>query len=209
LFEPALRKPLVIGLALAVLQQVTGINTILYYGSIIFTEQVGTQSTSAALWANVIIGAVNGILTVVALLIIDRIGRKSLLMLASGGMGLSLAALGLVFFVQPSAAGLVLALTLCYVAFFAVGMGPGVWVVLSELFPTRIRARAMAVATVTLWGACMLISLTFLSLVKAIGASGAFWIYAAMCFVTFVFLGRVVPETKGKTLEDIERGWGH
>jgi sugar porter (SP) family MFS transporter len=209
LLEPALRRPLVIGLALAILQQVTGINTILYYGSIIFTEQVGTESTSAALWANVIIGAVNAALTVVALVIIDRIGRRSLLMIASGGMGVSLSVLGLIFFVQPSAATLVLALILCYVAFFAVGMGPGVWVVLSELFPTRIRARAMAVATVTLWGACMLISLTFLSLVKAIGASGAFWIYAAMCFLTFFFLWRVVPETKGKTLEAIERSWAH
>ncbi len=207
LLEPALRRPLIIGLALAILQQVTGINTILYYGSIIFTEQVGTASTSAALWANVVIGAVNGILTIVALFVIDRSGRKSLLMIASGGMGVSLAVLGLIFALSPGSASLVLGLILCYVAFFAVGMGPGVWVVLAELFPTRIRARAMAVATVTLWGACMLISLTFLSLVKSIGASGAFWIYGAMCFFTFAFLWRVVPETKGKTLEEIERGW--
>jgi hypothetical protein len=122
-------------------------------------------------------------------------------------MGMSLAALGLIFFVQPSAAGLVLGLILCYVAFFAVGMGPGVWVVLAELFPTRIRARAMSVATVTLWAACLLVSLTFLTLVKAIGASGAFWTYAVMSLFTFWFVWRMLPETTGKSLEDIERSW--
>jgi sugar porter (SP) family MFS transporter len=209
LFQPALRRPLIIGLALAILQQVTGINTILYYGSIIFTEHVASESTSVALWANVVIGFVNLLGTVIALYVIDKLGRKSLLMIASGGMGLSLAVLGAVFFLQPSAAGLVLSMILCYVAFFAVGMGPGVWVLMSELFPTKIRARAMAIATVSLWIACMLISLTFLSLVSAISAAGAFWVYAAMCVVTFVFVWRVTPETKGRTLEQIERSWFH
>lgn len=205
--EPSLRRPLVIGLVLATLQQVTGINTVLYYGSIIFTEQVGVASTSAALWANVIIGVVNGVFTVVALVVIDRTGRRSLLMLASAGMGVSLAALGIVFLVRPSAAALVLAMILCYVAFFAVGMGPGVWVVLSELYPTRVRARAMSVATVTLWAACLLVSLTFLTLVKTIGASGAFWTYALLSFFTVGFVWRMVPETRGKTLEEIEGTW--
>jgi sugar porter (SP) family MFS transporter len=207
LFQPSLRRPLVIGLMLAILQQVTGINTILYYGSIIFTEQVGARSTSAALWANVVIGFVNLVGTVIALYVIDKLGRKSLLMIASGGMGVSLILLGAVFFVRPSAGSAVLAMILCYVGFFAVGMGPGVWVLLSELFPTRIRARAMSIATVSLWIACMVISLTFLSLVSAISAAGAFWVYAAMCVFTFFFVWRVTPETKGKTLEQIERSW--
>ena len=207
LFQPALRRPLVVGLTLAVLQQVTGINTILYYGSIIFTEQVGTESTSAALWANVVIGFVNLAGTVIALYVIDRLGRKSLLMAASGGMGVSLILLGAVFFARPTAGAAVLAMILCYVGFFAVGMGPGVWVLLSELFPTRIRARAMSIATVSLWIACMVISLTFLSLVSAISAAGAFWVYAAMCVFTFFFVWRVTPETKGKSLEQIERSW--
>jgi MFS family permease len=88
-----------------------------------------------------------------------------------------------------------------------VGLGPGVWVVMSELFPTRIRGRAMSVATISLWVACVALTLTFLSLVKAIGASGAFWLYSAMCVCMFVFVWRVTPETKGKTLEEIERFW--
>ena len=83
------------------------------------------------------------------------------------------------------------------------------WVVMSELFPTRIRGRAMAIATVTLWSACTVLTLTFLSLVNAIGAAGAFWLYAAICFFTFAFVWKAVPETKGKTLEEIERSWTH
>ncbi len=207
LFQPGLRLPLIIGITLAVFQQVTGINTILYYGSIIFTEQVGARSASAALWANVVIGTVNVLCAVIALFAIDRLGRKPLLMIASGGMGASLVILGVIFLLQPSAGSLVLALILCYVAFFSVGMGPTVWVVISELFPTRIRGRAMSIATISLWTACMFITLTFLSLVKAISVSGAFWCYALMCLFTFLFVWRILPETKGKTLEEIEKSW--
>lgn len=207
LMHPAVRRPLLIGIILAILQQVTGINTILYYGSILFTEQVGAQEASTALGANVLIGAINLIFTILAVAIIDRLGRKVLLILASGGMGVSLAILGLIFQISPHSSLLILSLILAYVAFFAIGQGPTVWVLLSELFPTKVRARAMAVATVCLWAACLLISLTFLSLVKSIGAGGAFWIYAAMCLITVGFVCLVVPETKGKRLEEIESAW--
>jgi len=208
LVRPPLRKPLLIAMALAILQQITGVNTILFYGSVIFTEQVGNQTAAAALLANVVIGAVNLVFTVVALSIIDKIGRKAVLMLASGGMGMSLVVLGGLFRLNPNAIGPILGAILVFVAFFAVGMGPGVWVVMSELFPTRLRGRAMAIASVTLWVACTALTLTFLSLVNAITVSGAFWFYAAVCFFTFWFVWRVVPETKGKTLEQIERSWG-
>ncbi len=207
LFQPGFRLPLIIGVTLAVFQQITGINTILYYGSIIFTEQVGAQSASAALLANVVIGTVNVVCTIASLFVIDRLGRKSLLMIASSGMGISLGILGVIFLVHPSAGSLVLMLILCYVGFFSVGMGPTVWVVISELFPTRIRGRAMSIATISLWVACMFITLTFLSLVKAISVSGAFWCYALMCLLTFLFVWRYTPETKGKTLEEIEKSW--
>lgn len=208
LFAAGLRRPLTIGIVLAVLQQVTGINTILYYGSILFTEQVaGTESASAALWANVWIGTINLIFTVLAVMVIDRLGRKALLLIACSGMGFSLFTLGAAFFLSSNAAWLILMLILFYVAFFAVGQGPTVWVLLSEIFPTKVRARAMAVCTVSLWIACLLISVTFLSLVKAIGAAGAFWIYAAMCLVNVLFVWRTVPETKGKSLEAIETFW--
>ena len=207
LLEKGLRRPLVIGVTLAILQQVTGINTVLYYGSIIFTEQAGAASTSAALWANVLVGAMNLVFTVVALFTIDRLGRKVLLISAAGGMGLSLTALGFVFTAGSVTPSRVLALILCYVACFSFGMGPGVWVVISELFPTRIRGRAMSLATVALWLACLLITLTFLSLVKAFTAAGAFWIYAFMCACTVWFVWKFTPETKGKNLEEIEQQW--
>ncbi|MCW5981539.1 MAG: sugar porter family MFS transporter [Bryobacteraceae bacterium] len=207
LLEPGLRRPLIIAVGLAILQQITGVNTILFYGSLIYTEHAGGQTASAALLANVIVGATNLVFTVVALAVIDRIGRKAILMLASGGMGLSLIVLGALFRLNPSAIDAILAVILVYVAFFAVGMGPGVWVVMSELFPTRIRGRAMAIATVTLWIACTALTLTFLSLVNAVTVAGAFWIYAGICVFTFFFVWRAVPETKGKTLEEIERSW--
>jgi sugar porter (SP) family MFS transporter len=207
LLERGMRRPLWIGIVLAVLQQVTGVNTVLFYGSIIFTEHAGSASTSAALWANVLVGLTNLVLTVVALFTIDRLGRRVLLISAAAGMGVSLAALGFVFAagaVQPT---LALTLILCFVACFAFGMGPGVWVVISELFPTRIRGRAMSVATVALWLACLLLTVTFLSLVKAFTAAGAFWIYAALCGFTVFFVWRFTPETKGKNLEEIEKEW--
>jgi sugar porter (SP) family MFS transporter len=207
LFEKGLRRPLAIGVTLAILQQVTGINTVLYYGSIIFTEQAGAASTSAALWANVLVGAMNLAFTVVALFTIDRLGRKVLLISAAAGMGVSLTVLGFVFRAGSATPTSVLALILCYVACFSFGMGPGVWVVISELFPTRIRGRAMSLATVALWLACLLITVTFLSLVKAFTAAGAFWIYALMCACTVWFVWKFTPETKGKKLEEIEQQW--
>ena len=207
LLEKGLRRPLLIGVTLAILQQVTGINTVLYYGSIIFTEQAGAASTSAALWANVLVGAMNLVFTVVALFVIDRLGRKVLLISAAAGMGLSLTTLGFVFRAGSVSPSRVLALILCYVACFSFGMGPGVWVVISELFPTRIRGRAMSLATVALWLACLLITLTFLSLVKAFTAAGAFWVYAFMCACTVWFVWKFTPETKGKNLEEIEQQW--
>jgi MFS family permease len=119
----------------------------------------------------------------------------------------SLLLLGALFRVQPPPATLVLAVIVLYVASFGVGLGPGVWVVISELFPTRIRGRAMSIATVSLWLACILVAATFLSLVEAIGSSGAFWLYAAASLVNLLFIWRLMPETKGRSLEEIERSW--
>lgn len=204
--QPRLRLPLMIAISLAVLQQITGINTILYYGSIIFTEHTRAQSAASAIGANAIIGAINFTCTIVALLIIDKVGRKALLLGASSGMAISLMLLSGALYLHASSM-LILALVLCYVASFAVGLGPGVWVVMSELFPTGVRGRAMSLATISLWTACTLITFTFLSLVNAISISGAFAIYGVLSLLTFIFVWRVVPETKGKTLEEIEATW--
>jgi MFS family permease len=207
IFHRSLRRPLTIGVVLAVLQQITGINTILYYGSIIFTEQLGASSASAALLANVIIGIVILLCTVLAILTIDRIGRKPLLMIASAGMGICLLFMGLLFRSHSPSTTLTLCLILGYVGCFAVGLGPGVWVLISELFPTRIRGRAMSIATISLWIACLAITSSFLTVVKLISIAGAFWLYAILSFFTFIFVWRAVPETKGQTLEMIERQW--
>ena len=206
-FGPSIRPMLKVGIGLAVFQQITGINTVIYYGSLIFKEHVGGQSDSAAIGANVIIGSVNFLMTIVALWTIDRLGRRPLMMLASGGMAVSLFLLGLLFRFQPPPAVMILVVILLYVASFGVGLGPGVWVVISELFPTRIRGRAMSIATLCLWLACILVTATFLSLVEAIGSTGAFWLYAAMSVVNLFFIWRVMPETKGRSLEEIERSW--
>ena len=100
-----------------------------------------------------------------------------------------------------------LAVVLGYVASFGIGMGPGVWVLMPELFPTSIRGRAMSIATITLWFSCLLLTATFLSLVSAFGASGVFWVYAALSAFTFVFVWRVAPENRGKSLEEVEQMW--
>lgn len=205
LSQPRLRRPLRIAVVLAVLQQITGINTILYYGSLIFTEHSG-QSASSAIGANALIGGINFAGTVVALFIIDKVGRKPLLLFASGGMALALGAL--VVGLRLGAPGpWLLGLIMLYVACFAVGLGPGVWVVITEIFPNAVRGRAASLATVALWVACTVISFTFLSLVKAAGLAGAFGLYAVLSALTFGFVWRAVPETKGRTLEEIEQGW--
>jgi len=154
-----------------------------------------------------VIGAINFLATIVALWVIDRLGRRPLLLISSGTMALCQLALGAAFLMQPPPAALVLGIMGCCVAAFAVGLGPGVWVVISEIFPTPIRGRAMSLATIALWTACVALTMTFLSLVTAISASGAFWLYAALCAATFLLVRLVMPETKGRTLEEIEALW--
>jgi MFS transporter, SP family, arabinose:H+ symporter len=203
LFAAPLRRRLALAVALAVLSQITGINTVLFYGSIIFSEHVGS-SGSSALAVNVAVGLVNLVATLFALWAIDRLGRRPLLMISSGVMALCQGALGAAFLLHPPPAPLVLSIMLVCVAAFAIGLGPGVWVLLSEIFPTRVRGRAMSVATVSLWIACTTLTLTFLSLATALTPAGAFWIYGAMCVLTFLIVRFATPETKGKTLEEIE-----
>jgi SP family arabinose:H+ symporter-like MFS transporter len=207
LLQPGLRRAFWIAVSLAILQQITGINTVLFYGSIIFKEHVAHQSDTSAVFANVVVGAVNFLMTIVALGLIDRLGRRPLLMISTAAMAACQAALGIAFLLNPPPAMLVLVIMLFCVAAFAVGLGPGFWVLLSEIFPTRIRGRAMSIATICLWVACTTLTMTFLSLVKAVSATGAFLIYSGMCVVTFFIVWRFVPETKGRSLEEIERSW--
>jgi SP family arabinose:H+ symporter-like MFS transporter len=207
LFQPGLRRALVLAIGLAILCQVTGINTVIYYGALLFKEHGGSNTATDAIWANVVIGAVNFLTTIVAIFLIDRAGRRLLLLIGSAAMGVALALLGFAFRMNPVPTRLVLALVLFYVASFAVSMGAVIWVYIAELFPTRVRGRAMSVATMLIWAACLLVTMTFLSMVRALGASGAFWVYASLCAVSFVFVWALAPETKGRSLEDIQHLW--
>lgn len=206
LLDPTFRKALVVAIVIALFSQFTGINTIIYYGSIVFLEHVPHQTASTALWANVIIGAINFVATVAGMLLIDRSGRKSLLMSAFGGMALSLVAVSAAIHFQASGV-IVLVFILTYVACFAVGVGTGTWVLMAEICPTRVRGRAMSGATVFLWCGTLLVTLTFLSLVTLFTAAGVFLLYAGASIAALLFVWRGVPETKGRTLEEIEKFW--
>ncbi|UCD52816.1 MAG: sugar porter family MFS transporter [Phycisphaerales bacterium] len=210
LLQPGMRIILVIGIALAVLQQVTGINVFLYFGTEIF-KKMGSE-TNAALLQTVIVGAVNLTFTVIAIWTVDRLGRKPLMMIGATGMGISLVAMGLSAYLETTGLWMLLFI-LGYIACFALSVGPVTWVILSEVFPTRIRGRAMAIATVCLWIANYIISQTFPMmdenpwLVETFHRGFPFWLYGAFCAVLLVVVWRFVPETKGKTLEEIERHW--
>jgi MFS family permease len=202
-----MRRPLTIALALAILCQITGINTVLYYGSILISEHFHGESAGAALMANVIIGCTNLICTLIALRCLDRWGRRTMLLTGSAGMTVSLALFVVLWRIPGISPMLILACVLGYTGFFAFAMGPIPWVVISEIFPNKIRGRAASIATSTLWTGTLIVTFTFLSLIHALGVAGTFGIYAILCVITFVFIWKMVPETRGKTLEQIQHQW--
>jgi SP family galactose:H+ symporter-like MFS transporter len=209
LWSPSLRPALAIGIALAVFQQFTGINTVIYYAPTIF-QLAGLRSNSAAILATVGVGAINVLLTVVALWLLDRVGRRPLLLYGIVGMVVSLGLLG-AGFLSPHwthvLAELSVACVMAYVASFAISLGPVFWLIISEIYPLKVRSRAMALATMANWGSNLLVALTFLSLLRVLGKAWTFWLYALVGVAAWVFVSRMVPETKGRTLEQIEAGW--
>ncbi|MCU0871412.1 MAG: sugar porter family MFS transporter [Pirellulaceae bacterium] len=211
LLLPGMRLALALGVVLAVLQQVTGINVFLYFAPEIFKNMSGAES-SAALLQTIVVGAVNMLFTVVAIWTVDRWGRKPLMILGFSGMGICLLFLGLAAYLQRTDTW-VLVCMLGYIASFALSVGPVTWVILSEIFPTRIRGRAMAIATVCLWTANLAVSQTFPMLDKnewliaKFRHAFPFWLYGAFCLVAIVVVIGWVPETKGRTLEEIEKTW--
>jgi sugar porter (SP) family MFS transporter len=205
-FDAAFRKPLVVAVLIGLFSQFTGINTIIYYGSLVFLEHVPNQTASSALFANVMIGAINFIATILGMYLIDRAGRKPLMTSAFAGMGAALVGVAAsIHFHGPPFA--VLLFVLVYVACFAVGIGTGTWVLMSEICPNRIRGRAMSIATLFLWCGTLIVTLTFLSLVRVLTAPGAFLLYAVICVAAVLFVKMAVPETKGRSLEEIESWW--
>ena len=209
LLAPTIRPALLIGVALAIFQQITGINTIIYYAPTIF-QLAGFHSATASILATIGVGVVNVLLTIVAIQLVDRIGRRKLLLTGLVGMIVALAVLGLAFALpvarQHTAAITVIGL-IVYIASFAVGLGPVFWLMISEIYPVTVRGTAMSVATVANWAANLLVSLTFLTLVQRLGTAPTFWLYGLFTIATWVFVQRLMPETKGRTLEQIQQFW--
>jgi sugar porter (SP) family MFS transporter len=215
-FAPAWRRPLAVGVGLAVFQQITGINAIIYYSDRIFAAagfSTALAQAQATTWA---IGGVNVLATLIAIAFIDRVGRRPLLLAGLAGMGVSLAVVGGAFFAMgtarygqgPTAAGIVtLVALIVFITSFAFSLGPVTWTVINEIFPGRVRGRAVAVATAVNWGAAFVVSEFFLTLVGAIGEAGTFWLFAFFCALGGAWIWKSVPETKGRSLEQIEALW--
>lgn len=205
LFSARLRRPLVIGIGLAMFQQITGINTVIYFAPTIF-QTAGLSSAATSILATAGVGAVNVIMTVVSIRLIDRLGRRQLLFWSLGGMAVTLLVLAGVFHsgVSGGLAWIAVASVAAYVGFFAIGLGPVFWLLIAEIFPLALRGRAMSLSTIANWGFNLLVSVTFLDLVAAVGDANAFLTYAVLSVVTLVFVVAMVPETKGHSLEEIE-----
>lgn len=202
LLAPKVKPLLIIGITLAVFQQITGINTIMYYAPKIFAN-VG-QSNDSALLQTILIGGTNLAFTLVAMLLIDRFGRKVLIIAGSAGMTTMLAGLSMLYFFQMTEGILVLLFILGYIAFFAASLGPALWVVAAELFPNRLRSKGMSVAIVSLWIACTIVTIAFPIMLEQLSGGVTFLIFAIICLGSLIFVWRFVPETKGKTLEELE-----
>ncbi len=212
LLERSLRPALLVGIGLAVFQQVTGINAVIYYAPQIF-RAAGFASDLTALAATAGIGVINVLATFIAIWLVDREGRKPLLVAGVTGMVATLVVLGLAFQGGGAATGtgslgyITVTCLAGYIIFFAFSLGPIVWLMISEIYPLRNRAQAMAVSTASNWGANFLVSTTFPVMTLRLGSAATFFIYAGLGVLTLLFVIAKVPETKGKTLEEISKLW--
>jgi MFS transporter, SP family, galactose:H+ symporter len=206
LLQPAVKAALLVGVGLAILQQVTGINTVIYYAPTII-EFTGVNSSAGSILAAVGVGIINVVFTIVAIRLLDKAGRRAMLMIGVSGMVISLFALGCAFLGGGGStlASVVAILSLmAFVASFAISLGPIFWLLNAEIYPLGVRSKAAGLGTMANWTFNFIVSLTFLLLIEALGRSGAFWFYGAIGVLTLWFCWKYVPETKGKPLEEIE-----
>lgn len=202
LFDPRMRKVIVLGVTLAVFQQWCGINVIFNYAEEIF--RAAGYDVSSVLKNIAWTGSVNLLFTLVAFGIVDRGGRRPLMLFGAGGLAVVYAILGIGY--HGGVQGLpMLLLVLGAIALYAMSLAPVTWVVISEIFPNRIRGAAVSVAVTALWIACFILTYTFPILNHTLGAAGTFWLYAVICVAGFTFIALRLPETKGKSLEELER----
>jgi sugar porter (SP) family MFS transporter len=217
LFSRALRLPLVVGILLAILQQVTGINVFLYFGTTIFKNMSASTGVDAGMLQQIVIGGASALSTVVAIVTVDKWGRKPLMFLGAAGMGISLLAMGLMaqnIADANTVSGWMLLFIIIYVVCFGLSVGPVTWVILSEIYPTAVRGRALGLATFFLWMADYAVTQTFPMMdakgswfVQRFNHAFPFYIYAVFCVALFLVVFWLVPETKGRSLEEIERSW--
>ena len=208
---PKIGMILLIGVCLSFFQQITGINAILYYGPRIFSAM--NLEGDIALVNQIIVGITMMVFTIIAIFTVERFGRKPLLLFGTMGMGICILLFGYFTYQQYSGTAALIVL-LGYIAFFSISQGPIVWVYLSELFPNKIRGTVMAMAVFAQWLANYIVSQTFPIMADETGAlyqkfNGAFpfWLYGFFCIIAVIFTWRLVPETKGKSLEEIEKNW--
>ena len=201
---PKARLPLIVGIGLAVFQQVTGINTVIYYAPSIFKD-AGFASNSSAILATVGIGIVNVLMTVVALMLLDQSGRRKLLLTGLAVMIICLCAITGAFAAGTSSVGGITAVALAaYVGGFAIGLGPIFWLIIAEIFPLAYRGRGMSVASMANWGSNLVVALLFLDLIRLLTPAGTFGLFAILTVAAFAFAWKFVPETNGRSLEQIE-----
>ena len=213
LLAPWIRPALIVGVGLAIFQQITGINTVIYYAPTIL-EKVGFSAGGAIAATALGVGAVNVGFTILAVYIVDRVGRRPLLLIGLIGMIVSLGLLGVVFSLGATSGAAGLLATIClalYIASFAISLGPIFWLMISEIYPLNMRGSAMSIAALCNWGSNFIVALTFPVLLATFGGAGSFWLFAVLGIVAWIFVYFMVPETKGRTLEEIEadlRGTG-
>ena len=202
ILHPQFRRVLLLGLVIAVFQQWCGTNVIFNYAQEIF---VGAGFDVDGMFINIVItGIANVIFTFVALYTIEKWGRRTLMLIGAGGLGLIYLTLGTCYFFEVKGVLMVLLVVLA-ISVYAMTLAPVTWTLLAEIFPNRIRGIAMATCTFALWVGCCTLTFSFPSMNAALGSSGTFWIYSAICLCAFIFLFRRCPETKGKSLEQLEK----
>ena len=202
LLRPKYRRVLLLGLVIAVFQQWCGTNVIFNYAQEIF---VGAGFDVDGMFINIVItGIANVVFTIVALYAIEKWGRRTLILLGAGGLGLTYLILGTCYFMGVKGILMVM-LVVAAISIYAMTLGPVTWTLLAEIFPNHLRGVAMATCTFALWVGCCTLTFSFPSMNAALGSSGTFWIYSAICLCAFVFLWRRCPETKGKSLEQLEQ----
>lgn len=204
-FDKSIRPALVVGIGISIFQQLSGINAIIFYAPKIF-QMSGFVLAENAILASISIGIINVIMTLIALWLIDLVGRRPLLLIGLSGMFVSLSLLGASFLFLQNYLGLIaLICIITYIAFFAISLGPIPWLLLSEIFPLGIRGRAMGIAFFVNWIVNYLVSLTFLTLAQILGTGGTFWLYAIVCILGLCFVYIKIPETKGKSFIQIQK----